>query len=286
MIIDTDIGGDPDDAVALAIAARTIPELALVVTSDEVSGERARFARHLLDLAGRAAVPVVAGRQVGDGAQYCVAGMTPQQIGAQPTDVAAAVAAAVEMADGPVRWVGLGPLSNLADLLGARPDQAGRLAVTQMGGALRYRNPARAEHNVRRDPAALHAVLGAMPRVWLVTSEITFTSEIEVTADSALYQALAGPDAPGWAHLLALHLDRWFADFHPGSMQHDALTLSAAAQLPFVDFELTPIAVDPAGRMSPGGDAGARLFVSRRAHYEPFNRWLTRSLGAWEASRA
>ena len=52
MIIDTDIGGDPDDTVAVVAAARSVPELALVVTSDEYSGERARFVRHLLDVAG------------------------------------------------------------------------------------------------------------------------------------------------------------------------------------------------------------------------------------------
>lgn len=35
MIIDTDIGGDPDDAIALAAAARCAPSLSLVATSDE-----------------------------------------------------------------------------------------------------------------------------------------------------------------------------------------------------------------------------------------------------------
>jgi hypothetical protein len=64
VIIDTDIGGDPDDAIALVLAARRLPELALVVTCDELGGERARFARHLLDLLGRGDVPVVAGADV------------------------------------------------------------------------------------------------------------------------------------------------------------------------------------------------------------------------------
>jgi hypothetical protein len=54
VVVDTDIGGDPDDALALAAAARAVPGLSLVVTTDETGagqgyGQRARFARHLLD---------------------------------------------------------------------------------------------------------------------------------------------------------------------------------------------------------------------------------------------
>ena len=64
VILDADIGGEPDDAMALVIAARELPELTLVVTSDEMSGQRARYARLLLDAAGRPDVLVVAGRQL------------------------------------------------------------------------------------------------------------------------------------------------------------------------------------------------------------------------------
>jgi hypothetical protein len=66
MIVDTDIGGDPDDTVALVVAARRVPELALVITSDEYGGERARFLRYLLDLVGRPDVKVVAGSDLGN----------------------------------------------------------------------------------------------------------------------------------------------------------------------------------------------------------------------------
>ena len=34
VILDADIGGEPDDAMALVIAARELPELTLVLTSD------------------------------------------------------------------------------------------------------------------------------------------------------------------------------------------------------------------------------------------------------------
>ena len=61
LIIDTDIGGDPDDTLAVAVAALTVPELALVITCDETGppapGQRARLARALLDLAGGPTCP-------------------------------------------------------------------------------------------------------------------------------------------------------------------------------------------------------------------------------------
>ncbi len=104
MILDTDIGGDPDDAVALMLAAGLVPELALVVTSDEVDGQRARFARYLLDLAGRPEVPVVSGRELNADAALCVDGLTPPSVGVVATDVAAAVADVC--AEAPVRCGG------------------------------------------------------------------------------------------------------------------------------------------------------------------------------------
>ena len=282
MIIDTDIGGDPDDAIALVVAARAVPDLALVVTSDEHGGHRARFARYLLELAGRPEVPVVAGRQLGGGEVFCVDGLIPPQVGPQPADVESAVArVCLAAGDAPVRWVGMGPLSNLADVLGARPELAGQLALTQMGGALSYRDPTRAEHNFRRDPAAVARVLGTLPGIRLVISDVTFTPEIELDAQSTAYRWLADPARPAWAGVLVNHLDRWFAQYHPGTMQHDALTLSAAMQLPFVDFDLMSVALDANARMTaPAPGAGVPLHLSRRAHYPSFRTWLLRTLTA------
>jgi hypothetical protein len=61
VILDTDILYDPDDAVNLVIAARTIENLT-VVTADEVHGWRARGALALLESLGRSDVPVIEGK--------------------------------------------------------------------------------------------------------------------------------------------------------------------------------------------------------------------------------
>jgi inosine-uridine nucleoside N-ribohydrolase len=277
VVIDTDIGGDADDAIAVATAALWLPELALVITSDECGGQRARFARHLLDLLGRQDVPVVAGIDLGNRKYFCVEDLIPDRVPRQPTDLIEHLERTCATATLPVRWIGMGPLSNLAYLARKRPDLARRLEVTQMGGALRYRDPTRAGHNFRLDPDAAHHMLAAIHQPQLITSDITFTEELAIHSGSPLYLALANPTAPPWAALLQAHLDRWFEQFHRSTIQHDALTLAAAMEVPFVGLTRARIALDEQARMRADPD-GATVWLSSRAEYQPFINWLTQRL--------
>ncbi|WP_280361311.1 nucleoside hydrolase [Nocardia wallacei] len=283
IVLDLDIGGDPDDALTLACAAR-LPELWLVITSDEIDGERARLARHPLDLLGRTDVQVVAGADLGNRRYWVAHGLTPASVPAQTGDVVEAVRAVCARADGPVRWVGCGPMTNLARVLRAVPELAGRLVITQMGGALHYRDPAKAEHNVRLDPAAARFVAIAARHLTLVLSDVTFTDEIAIgphPADPgyAVYRALAAADAPAWARLLAEHLVRWAAAFDGRtSKQHDPLTLAVALGLSFVYLARVPVVFASDGRLR-ADPAGLPTAVALSADYPAFRRWLPGQLG-------
>ncbi|TCC08756.1 nucleoside hydrolase [Kribbella soli] len=278
MIIDTDAGGDPDDSVALVVAARLVPELALVVTSDEFDGERARFVRWLLDLAGRSDVRVVAGSDVGNRRGFVVGGMCPAGVPRQETDVVAAVSEIFAGLDGRLRWVGMGPLSNLATVQRERPELVARMVVTQMGGAINYRDPLRAEHNFRADPDAAIEILPTLGR-WgpptFVLSDVTFNPAIEITAESPLYKRWAAPDARPWERVLREHFDRWMAKYP--CIQHDALTLAAALLWPGVRFVRERVALDSIARMTPSAD-GVEIAMSVSADYSAFMAWLDKAL--------
>ena len=274
VILDTDLGGDPDDAVALAVAALTVRELALVITTDEVRGHRARFARYLLDLLGRPEVEVVAGADLGNERYFCVEDLIPEEITYQGTDVLAAVDGVCADAE-IVRWVGLGPMSNIAAL---PRDLLAKLAVTQMGGAINYRRPGGVEHNFRLDPTAVTEVLPALRLPTFVISDVTFEPAMEITVDSGLYADLGATDAPAWARVLRRHFDRWLERFHPGSMQHDALTLATALLWPGVRLIRESIAISPAGHLSVAPH-GVQANLSSHADYGAFMVWLQRGLG-------
>ncbi|SDN55632.1 nucleoside hydrolase [Allokutzneria albata] len=285
LIVDTDAGGDPDDAIALIVAAAE-PTLALVVTSDELGGERARFVRHLLDLLGRPEVAVVAGSDLGNTRLNCIEGLAPAEVAHQPTDVLAAVTEVCSSTVDQVRWVGIGPASNLAMLLTERPELAERLAVTQVGGALRYRAPERADHNFRVDPGAAAVLLekARIPRLQL--SEVTFTPEVEIEKDSPLHRLLSDPAGPPWAQLVAAHLDQWYERFHHGTMQHDALALTEALEIAFVDYYREHVVIDERGRTTVASDGGIEVLLSGDARLDDYMRWLTAQVEAAVAGHA
>jgi pyrimidine-specific ribonucleoside hydrolase len=284
MIIDTDAGGDPDDAIALVVAAAE-PTLALVVTNDELGGERARFVRHLLDLLDRPDVPVVAGSDLGNTRLNCIEGLAPPEVAAQPADVLAAVTQVCSSTTDPVRWVGIGPASNLAMLLTEREDVAERLVVTQVGGALRYRDPERADHNFRTDPDAAAVLLAKARTPRLLLSEVTFTPEVEIAKDSPIHRLLSDPAGPPWARLVAAHLDQWYERFHHATMQHDALAVTDALEIAFVSYYRKHIVIDERGRTTVASEGGVEVRLSGYARLDAYMRWLTGRLEAAMAGR-
>ena len=276
LIIDTDIGDDPDDTVALVIAARTEPALALVVTSDERDGMRARFARQLLDRLDRPDVAVVAGEQIAPtGSGLCVRDLIDSHVVRQPTAVADAVSAVIDRTTGPVRWVGLGFLSNLASLCEHRADLAERLVVTQMGGAL-ARDPGRPEFNFGGDPRATRTVIAIHTRLTLVIADLTYQPPMQVQPESHLIAGLAAA-APGtWPYLVREQFRSWFA-IPKLSFLHDPLALSVALGQGFVTFDRARISLDEVGRMSLDPN-GREIWVSGTVDYEPFRAWLSERL--------
>ncbi len=202
VILDTDIGTDVDDCLALALILGS-PELELVGVTT-VYGDvdlRARMTRRLLSLHGTHGVPVLRG------ATDTLAGALPihwegheGQGLIEHEDVAGsgdhehAVDFIVRMAHehpGDLHLLAIGPLTNVA--LALQRDPALPVAgLTIMGGAVSRTELPFAEHNLRSDPEAAAVVFASGLPITLVPFDVT--TRVAITAeDAAAIAALGTP---------------------------------------------------------------------------------------------
>jgi len=127
VILDTDIGGDIDDAWALGFAMQS-PDIDLlgVTITDQNTPARAKVACKLLHAGGRAEVPVAVGRRTGDHVDYQFAwaeDFTAKTPIAQPA--ADFIVETVRGQPGEITLVAVGPLQNVADALRKAPPDVG-----------------------------------------------------------------------------------------------------------------------------------------------------------------
>lgn len=226
VLLDTDIGTDVDDALALGVLLGS-PEVRLLgcttVYGDTVL--RARLTRRLARLAGHD-VPVVAG---------AAATLTEREVfwpghegrahegladEAVRDDVGAAeLLTATAAADpGTVDVVAVGPLTNIAHAIRADPAFAGNVRrLYIMGGRF---DAAEAEHNFRSDPEAARIVFESEVRAVVCGLEVTQRLRIagpgieRVTAAGGFGAAL-GREIAAWCGFTG---DDW-------SVPHDPLTV-------------------------------------------------------------
>jgi inosine-uridine nucleoside N-ribohydrolase len=175
--IDTDVGTNPDDAIALLLAcAHPRVELAGVSTTGGDEDRRAGVARALLDAVGARDVPVVAG---------------PAFDPATLTDVDALLA--------------IGPLTNVARAGGSTLP-----ATTVMGGAMRpvdHRGATRdVESNFAADPRAAATVLRSADVV-LVPLDVTARMRLDDGERARLADVApaARDELARWDHPVCLH---------------------------------------------------------------------------------
>jgi inosine-uridine nucleoside N-ribohydrolase len=186
IILDTDIGDNIDDALALALAVNS-PELNLlgVTTVFRNAPRRATLARYLLNELGQTSTRVVAGVskpllqaydfQLGTQFQILEQGMWD--------DTAHAVDFLIEQAhvdqepdpDNLVTVVCIGPLTNIAVALVREPELIPRIRIVLMGGCW---SRAEAETNIRNDPEAAAIVFNSGIEISMVGLDVTRRCEL------------------------------------------------------------------------------------------------------------
>lgn len=163
-----DIGHSIDDFFAIALSACS-PEIDLlgVVTAQDRSGSRALLARTLLDAYGRTDVPVARGEGTGIQDAFIVRAIDALRQNAVPlrstpkSEAVEFMQRSLAQHDA-VRLAVVGPLTNIAHLLGRHPEAARNIAAVYfMGG---WTSQALPEHNCALDPdAADHVIKSGVP---------------------------------------------------------------------------------------------------------------------------
>ena len=179
-IIDTDIGGDIDDALALAFVLNS-PEVDLraVTTVNTDPAMRARIAAKMLRTFGREDVPVAPGekRQFDGSPTFCKDINQAILVSVEdpiPTSDRTAVEVIIETVrncSDPLTIIGIGCWTNIARAFEREPklsDEVGRLVL--MGGQI---SPPGPESNVLCDPAAAAFVLDLPVPKLLVPLDVT-----------------------------------------------------------------------------------------------------------------
>lgn len=276
VVLDTDIGTDVDDALALAYALRH-PALSLlaVTTVSADTAARAGIAARLLGIAGRTDVVVAAGEGgFTDRAWFGHEGVGLPAGPDAPVDVHDAVTLLLDLSHRPAppAVVTVGMLSNVAAAVGRDPSYPRRVPrLTVMGGVfapVRYLGTvmgAERDHNLVVDAASSVAALNAGFRIRYVPLDVT----VQVALRRAHLEHLRAADELGAA--LAALVDLWSDVLHERSRGrvpddvvaylHDPLTVAAAAGDDFLTVERRPVTVAV-------HDGVPRTFVDQLAGHE------------------
>jgi inosine-uridine nucleoside N-ribohydrolase len=139
--LDSDFGGDPDDACALAfLLASPMAEILAITTSLDHKGERAGCVSHYLKLAGRSGIPVAAGadRSLSKPDFYLSTANDPRYWPESPTPRPSPIGTALDLLSQSIQRgatiVVIGPPTNLALLEAAKPHSLDHTQVVFMGG--------------------------------------------------------------------------------------------------------------------------------------------------------
>ncbi len=194
VILDTDIGGDVDDAYAVTLLVSLRDAKILGVTT--VSGpteRRAQLAAKLLMTLGRSKIPVYAGRRSDQpmNRQYEWArGFRSTSL--KRDSAVEFLRKQIQRAPDEITLIAIGPLTNLGDLFRRYPETARQIKrIVIMGGAIyvgyNSKPPSVPEYNIKCDPISARAVFTSGAPLTMVGLDATAMMKLDVERQKQLF---------------------------------------------------------------------------------------------------
>lgn len=255
-IIDTDLGDDIDDAFALDLALKLNLDLVCVTTVYRNTRERARIAKKLLSMYGRAEIPVYAGYgdtlSGGENVEKRLCQWTDDLVNysfdGEEEDAVNAVLSAARTYGKDLTLVAIGPFTNVA-----RAVRADRAAMEGIGGLVLMGGDFSrhyASWNVRCDVEAAEAVFSSGLNITAFGAD--FTSAVRLTEEEQRY--VFSMEQDGYHAYLAELSRLWYASKREGTKMelHDLLAVLYAADSSFCETKRISVEVETRGKWTRG----------------------------------
>ncbi len=250
ILIDTDIGGDVDDALALAMALNT-PNVEIVgITNVYLANAwRAGVTKELLRVYGREQIPVCAGAEkplIGWWDENRIPNSSPdygEYRGEKLPHAADFIIRKAEEIDDLI-LLAIGPLTNVGIALAKAPHIAKRMKIYMMGGQL---NKAHPEWNIFCDPEAAHIVFESGADITMVGRDVTLRCQF--TREEVDEVKNAGNPR---AERLGLMMEQFIVNFGYLPILHDPLALAALLWPDLLKLERKRILIETRGAHTRG----------------------------------
>lgn len=292
-IIDTDIGDDIDDALAISLAAKLNTDIIGITTAYKNTQLRAKMANKLLSLLKLKDVPVYAGhgnsltfknpinemicQYTEDLEQDVYNSLNPEE----GADGESAIDFIIEMTEKygkDLTIIALAPLMNIAKAIIKAPETMKKVGKIVLMGGTFYEQFL--EWNILCDPEAAKTVLEFDVPVYCVGTDVT--EQCELTPEE-IEMATQGGEDPLTIYLAEI-VKKWIVFSKRNPILHDPLAVAVAVTGKYVEFEKRMIRVELEGKHTRGMTVnmdhvnrfavpfpeGKRIFVGKSVEAEAF----------------
>lgn len=275
LIIDTDLGDDIDDVLALALAMHHQIEILGITTVFRNVEDRARMAKKLLSTFGKAyeRIPVLCGYSLPMGKKMPSppieflseeekkdSALAPD--GKSPSEAIDFIVDACNTHRDSLTVVAMGPLTNLAHVIEQDPQALARISrVAMMGGAY-FRQYA--DWNVSCDPIAAARVFSSLSNLECIGADVTHRAAASPLFEKQLFHPSS--QAPQWMRYLSELAQRWEKTrAKPELVLHDPLLMAHLIDpllCSMTDTSVTVITEGPAAGLTLNVDAYSKQWMN------------------------